>query len=246
MIRQLRRDETMDFNLNELSFENIGVWPKGIKVLFIGVSVIVILFLGYWLDNSGQIDELHKVQSEEIKLIDTLKVKQHQATNFEFYSQQLIQINQFFKDILQRLPTKSEVPGLLEDISKTGIANGLEFKLFKPLPEVQGIFYAELPIEIAVIGNYHQIAGFISEVASRERIVTFHDFSISAVKADTNLQNKEDKLITPAPNTELLELQVTAKTYRYTGDQANHSKDQKSSQAFASIPTGVKNKHEHE
>ena len=115
-----------------------------------------------------------------------------------------------FHQLLQQLPTRSEIPGLLEDISKIGISSGLEFKLIKPLPEERHDFYSELPIKIIVSGSYHQLADFVSQVSALGRIVNLSDFTIKQYQATAANKNHYTEL------TDKLEMDITAKTFRYS------------------------------
>ena len=134
--------------------------------------------------------------------------KQREASNLQAYRNQMAIMEERFGTMLKQLPTQNEMPGLLEDISKTGIASGLTFQSFTPMPEIQHDFYIELPIKIAVNGNYHQIAIFLSRVAEMGRIVTLHDFVVGrGMLGNLSLQKDEsgDKLT----------MEMTAKIYRY-------------------------------
>lgn len=204
----------MELNLSDLNLDNIGSWPMVVKAVAIGVIFVVIIVVGYWFDSKSQLVTLTSTRAQERSLLRTIEVKQREAVNLAAYREQLRKINVIFNSLLQQLPSKSEVPGLLEDISKTGVTNGLQFKLFKPLPEVQTDFYAELPIQIPVVGKYHQLAKFISAVAGLDRIVTLHDFSIQPVKKTLGKGGVAD-----AGSAQVnLVLNITAKTYRYLGD----------------------------
>ncbi len=121
--------------------------------------------------------------------------------------------------MLRRLPDKTEIPGLLEDISKTGNTNGLIFTLFKPQNEISLEFYAEVPIEIVVWGTYHRFAKFVSDIAALPRIVTLHDFKISVLKPKNETRNtSQGPARSTGPVPEALSMSITAKTYRYSGD----------------------------
>ena len=191
----------MKTKLNELTIENVDAWPSAIKIMVVGLIFFIIVFLGYWFDTSTQLTHLKSLKLQQQTLLQDIQINYIQAANVGAYQQQLIQINDIFKELLRKLPTSSEVPGLLDDISKTGIANGLTFVLFKPGQEKKQRFYAELPIEISVIGNYHQLGKFVSEIEGLDRIVTLNDFSITPVPSQD-------------PQKQLL-FTVTAKTYRY-------------------------------
>ncbi|KTD03239.1 type 4a pilus biogenesis protein PilO [Fluoribacter gormanii] len=192
-------------NLNELTLENLGQWPLLVKgCVLIGVSILIIA-LGYWLiikDNFIQFDQL---QAQEVTLKTDFESKQRQLINLPAYRQQLQIMTERFAQMLKQLPEKNQMPGLLEAISKTGVASGLRFELFAPQPEVLHDFYIELPIKISVVGTYFQLAMFISRVAEMDRIVTLHDFTIERVSSKDNKAVSEDELI----------MSITAKIYRY-------------------------------
>lgn len=201
--------------LSELTLENIGVWPKEVKLIVISVCCLLLLILGYWFDTSSQIDQLNAKKRQEQEQLQQLEIKHQLAVNFPAYKKQLEEMRRSFKVMLQQLPGRTEVPGLLEDISKVGVASGLEFKLFKPLPEQQMDFYAELPIEIIVTGNYHQLGQFVSRVSSLNRIVTLHNYSI-AQSLTASKQPQQEEIFS---GNERLEMSITAKTYRYAEEQ---------------------------
>ena len=183
--------------LNNLSFDNIGSWPGAVKVVFILIVCSAILGLGYWKDISVLQEDLRKVEVEETDLKITFEGRQKKAANLEGLKQQLEDIKETFGDLLKRLPNKTEVAALLVDISQQGLGAGLEFELFKPGSENPADFYVELPIQITVVGDYHEFGNFISGVSDLPRIVTNHNVKIRP--------KSDDQLI----------LETTAKTYRY-------------------------------
>lgn len=191
--------------LSELTLENIGQWPLVIKYLLVSVLVILVLGLGYWLIIKPNFEEYDTLLSQEVTLKATFESKQQQAANLNAYKNQLKIMNERFGHMIKQLPAQTEMPALLEDISKTGIASGLTFELFAPMPEVAHDFYYELPINITVVGNYHQLALFLSRVVEMSRIVTLHDFDIVAVPNDKKSADSGD----------LLEMKIMAKIYRY-------------------------------
>lgn len=195
----------MKLDLNELDFEDIGSWPASAKGLVICVVSLCVLFLGYWFHIKLKLEELDSVTKEEANLKLTFESKQDKAANLDAYKKQMETMKASFGALLRQLPEKTEVPGLLEDISHQGLAAGLEFRSIRLQPEQNIDFYVELPIEISVIGNYHQLAEFVSNVASLPRIVTLHDFIIK--NANNNDQSGN-----------LLLMNVTAKTYRYMAE----------------------------
>ena len=201
-------------NLNELSLDNVGQWPTPIKYSILTFLMVLIVALGYWLIVMGNFNEYNNLQAQEITLKKDFEMKQHQASNLRAYQLQMTEMKDRFGNMLKQLPTQNEMPGLLEDISKTGIASGLSFELFAPMPEVLHDFYIEVPIKIIVVGNYHQFAVFLSRVAEMSRIVTLHDFVISR---NENHATKQEKLTEEqlANAGELLTMEITAKIYRY-------------------------------
>ncbi|MBS0290226.1 MAG: type 4a pilus biogenesis protein PilO [Proteobacteria bacterium] len=201
----------MNINLNELDVQSIGTWPLPAKIFTIVVLSILILFLGYWTDTKKQLAQLDAAQKEELRLRTTFENKQSKAANLQAYKDQMATMKASFGALLRQLPEKTEVPGLLEDISHQGLAAGLEFRTIRLQPEKEIDFYVELPIEISVVGNYHQFGEFVSNIAALPRIVTLHDFVIKPVTAESSGDN--------------LMMNIIAKTYRYTaGEKENETK----------------------
>jgi type IV pilus assembly protein PilO len=197
----------MNFNLNELTLENLGQWPKAVKIVVVVSLSLLLIGLGYWLIVEANFEQYNTLKAQEITLRSEFELKQHQASNLQLYRNQMLKMQERFGNMLKQLPTQNEMPGLLEDISKTGIASGLTFQLFAPLPEVQHDFYIELPIKTIVVGNYHQFAVFLSRVAEMSRIVTLHDFVVERASLDNG---------TPKNSAgEQLKMEMTAKIYRY-------------------------------
>lgn len=187
-------------DLNDLDMNNIGSWPTAVKAVAGALLVLVILFLGYNFHVSELGEQLDGQRNEEVSLKEQFAVKAHQAANLEAYTQQMTDMENSFGVLLRQLPSDTEVPGLLEDITRTGLDNGLEFEEIKLLPEVVQQFYIELPIQITVTGSYHSLASFVSGVAGLPRIVTLHDFEVKPANADTHSK---------------LRMNILAKTYRY-------------------------------
>lgn len=188
-------------DLNELDFENIGSWPQPAKVGFIVIVCTAIMGLGFWKDISKLKEELAQVQRKETELISTLEARQRKAANLDALRAQLSDIQATFGDLLRRLPNRTEVPDLLVDITKEGLGAGLEFELFKPGQERNADFYMELPIQIKVIGGFHEFGSFVSGISDLPRIVTTHNIDIS----------EQDEGV--------LTMNMTAKTYRYVDEE---------------------------
>lgn len=193
--------------LKSLDANDVGRWPFAFRAGVIGIVFAVVVGAGiYYTIIQDKKPALERVKQEEITLRDVFKNKQTKAANFDAYKAQLAQMEQSFGTMLRQLPGETEIPSLIVDISQTGLAAGLQEKLFVPQPEVPRDFYAEKPITISLSGGYHEIANFVSGIAALPRIVTLHDINISP----------EDP-----SNYDTLTLQVIAKTYRYIEEEAN-------------------------
>ncbi len=195
-------------DLNELDFSNIGVWPTPVKLILVLIVCVLVAVGGYHLDTKQQLKDLETVEKQENQLRQTFETKQAKASNLAAYRKQLEEMKQSFGAMLRQLPNKTEVAELLVDVSQTGLASGLEFELFKPNAEVPREFYAELPIEIKVKGDYHEFGNFISGIAALPRIVTIHDINIVGGKDKEKQGNPQE-----------LTLTATAKTYRYLDEE---------------------------
>lgn len=206
-------------DLRNLDRNNIGGWPKSVKSFFIGLVVVVVVFLGWYFYVSGQQDTLASGQQEEVKLKQEFESKQAKVVNLDALKAQLAQMNEMLSQMLRELPSKTEMPALLVNISQTAQAAGIETELFKPQPEIPKEFYAIQPIALKMQGTYHQFGTFISSVASLPRVVilTMHDVSLKAAKSG----GAKD---VPPPGGELM-LEGTVQTYRYLGDEEAKAKD---------------------
>ena len=196
------------FKLSDLDFNNIGSWPQQAKVVFCVLLAAFILIMAYLLLIRGKVDELRGLESQESTLRKQFEDEQGKAANLEPLRQQLAQMEQVLQQMLRQLPSKTEMPDLIIDISQTALSSGLANELFQPGPESPKEFYAEKPIALRMLGNYHQFGAFVSGVASLPRVVilTIHDIQ---------LQPKGNQGIT---RNGVLELSGTVKTYRYLDD----------------------------
>ena len=189
-------------DLRALDPNNIGNWPFAPKLGLLLIGLILIVFAGYWFDWQGQLEELEKSQNKEEQLRQVFLDKKKQAVNLEIYRKQLSDIGQAFGTLLKQLPNKSEMDGLLTDINQAGLGRGLQFELFRPAAqETVSEFYAELPINIRITGNYHELGAFASDIAKLPRIVTLNDININPTKDGT------------------LAMDAVAKTYRYLDEE---------------------------
>ncbi|KPW95605.1 type 4a pilus biogenesis protein PilO [Pseudomonas syringae] len=196
-------DALRKIDFSDLDTNNVGSWPMPVKWLAGILLVVLVLGLGYNFAVSDLENQLQQVREEENTLKAQFAGKAHMAANLERYTEQMKQMETSFGVLLRQLPSDTEVPGLLEDITRTGLGSGLEFEEIKLLPEAVQQFYIELPIQITVVGGYHDLATFVSGVASLPRIVTLHDFEIKPV--DPKVPTK-------------LRMSILAKTYRYNDE----------------------------
>ncbi|MEO1204142.1 MAG: type 4a pilus biogenesis protein PilO [Pseudomonadota bacterium] len=187
--------------LQSLDVNDIGRWPLVFRAAVIGIVFLAVAFIGIWFTIiKDKAPALERVKQEEQTLKTTFENKQRKAANYDGYRAQLDEIEQSFGTMLRQLPGETEIPSLIVDISQTGLAAGLQEKLFQPQSEIPKDFYAEKPIKIQLSGGYHEIANFVSGVAALPRIVTLHDINITP----ENTGSYDD-----------LSLEVTAQTYRY-------------------------------
>ncbi|WP_296216784.1 type 4a pilus biogenesis protein PilO [Pseudomonas sp. UBA2684] len=193
-------DSLRKIDINDLDLNNLGSWPAAVKVVAGFLVLVLVLALGYNFHLKELQAQLDQQRSEESTLKEQFATKAFQAANLEAYKEQMKEMEVSFGALLRQLPSDTEVPGLLEDITRTGLGSGLEFEEIKLLPEVAQQFYIELPIEIKVVGAYHDLATFVSGVASLPRIVTLHDFELLPTSKDS---------------TSKLSMSILAKTYRY-------------------------------
>ena len=194
-------------------FNNIGSWPLPGKIVFIIIAMLVVLGLGYYFDTSEQISELESKEKKEIQLLADYKREYEKAVNLDAYREQMAEMKETFKGLLEQLPKNTEIPGLLDEISYAASGAGVELLSHKYLDETKKAFYIEKPIEIVATGNYHQIADFVSRISKLPRIVTLHSFEIKPAGSDSRrgAQNREQS--------EQLSFSVLAKTYRYESEE---------------------------
>jgi len=189
---------------DNLELDNIGQWPPLAKAVFTVFAAIVVIGLGYVFLVSDKLTQLDYVKAEENTLKQQYQAKYHVAANLELFRQQMAEAEQLFANQLKSLPESHETPGLLDDITHVGTTSGLTFAQLNWQPEIIQEIYIELPIDISVVGSYHDFGNFVSKVAGLPRIVTIHDFTI-ALDEETG--------------TDLL-LDIQAKTYRYREQEA--------------------------
>jgi type IV pilus assembly protein PilO len=193
--------------LRALDPRDPGRWPFAVRASAVGVCFLAVaiglIYVFVWQD---RMPELQQRQDTEQTLRNEFRSKHAKAINLAIYKQQLSDIEKSFGALLRQLPSKTEVPNLLVDISQTGLAAALEEKLFQPGQEVKRDFYAELPIHIQLTGSYHEFGAFVSGIAALPRIVTLHDIQITPISKEKSGSYDQ------------LQLDLTAKTYRYLDD----------------------------
>lgn len=199
-------------NIKELDFNNIGGWPQQAKIGLCVILAVLIVGLSWWLFVRDKRDTLESLERTETELRGTFETRQGRASNLEPLKLQLAEMEQQLQQMLRQLPSKTEMPDLIVDISQTALATGITNELFQPGPEQPREFYAEKPISLRMVGSYHQFGGFVSGVASLPRVVimTMHDISLKPRGAA-----KETGITANSP----LELAGTVKTYRYLDEE---------------------------
>lgn len=195
--------------LQEIEPMDTSSWPPWFKVLGAGLVGALILYAGYKLFIVPEQERLRALQQEETQLREAFLDKKELVVNLSAYREQMREIQDRFGVVLKQLPDRTEVPALLIDISQAGLARGLQFEQFKPGNPVAQEFYIQLPIDLRVIGTYHQLAEFISDIAALPRIVTMGNMNIT--------RRQDDKLLT---------MQAQLFTYSYVGDEGKAAADQ--------------------
>jgi len=188
-----------EFDLADLDLENIGSWPAALKVIVLALLFGLLLVAGFYLHIEALQQTLVSQEQQEAKLRQEFEQKAFEAANLEIYKAQLAEMELRFGELVAQLPSETEVPSLLEDITGKGELNGLKIKRIDLLEEQAQAFFVELPIAIEAAGSYHDLGAFISGMASLPRIVTLHDFKVT-----------DDPKASP-----VLEMSILAKTYRY-------------------------------
>lgn len=187
-------------NIRRLNIREVGNWPAAPKIGVLAILFLVIVALGAWFDWKDQYEMLESSRAQETKLKTEYTQKKSKAVNYDLYVAQLKEVEQSFGALVKQLPNRSEIDALLTDVNQAGLGRGLVFELFKPAAqERMADFYAELPINIRITGNYHDMGAFASDVAQLPRIVTLNDLAITNDKG-------------------VLAMEGLAKTFRYLDD----------------------------
>lgn len=188
-----------EFDVNDISLDNIGTLPIPVKFILCAILFAVVCAGGYYWHIKNLQVLLAAAEVKEVALKQEFEKKAFQVANLDAYRQQMVEMEESFGALISQLPSDTEVPGLLEDITNKGLLNGLAISSIDLRPEVAREFYVELPIAIVATGSYHDLGAFVSGMAGLPRIVTLHNFVISS-----NGDNAVD-----------LSMNITAKTYRY-------------------------------
>jgi len=194
-------EQLQGFDPNDIDWQNMGSWPLLGKIIFCISILVVAGLLAFFLLVSGQKEALANLERHEVQLKRDFEAKAFRVANLDEYKAQMLEMETSFGSLLKQLPKDTEVPGLIDDISAAALNAGLELKQIDPAQMVSSEFYKELPINIVVSGDYHEMGAFVSGVASLPRIVTLHDFSIA--------KGREG---------ERLSMEIQAKTYQYDAD----------------------------
>ena len=198
--------------LRDLDFNDIGSAPSSVRFVILGFLLVIILAIGYFLLIKTKIEQLEMVQNLELGLRAEFEQKQAQAATLEAYETQLAEMQELLETMFRQLPSRTEMDKLLVDVSQTALGAGIDVQLFQPNAEAYHDFYAERPISVRMLGDYHQFGEFVSGVASLPRVVilTMHDIALRrATDRDIGVSNNDGRLI----------LEGTVKTYRYIDEE---------------------------
>ena len=193
------RDAASEIELDQTDWEEPGTWPALVKSGLMILAVLLTALLGYIFVVKAQLDGLNSAEGEELALRAEFQAKAFEAANLAALRDQMAEMNQMFGALVSQLPSDTEVPGLLEDITAIGSSNGLEFNSIELQEEILQEFYIELPIDILVTGTYHDLGSFVSGISGLPRIVTLHDFEMLPVESRPGV----------------MQMSIMAKTYRY-------------------------------
>lgn len=198
--------------LRDLDFNDVGSAPASVRYVLLGILLAIILAIGYFLLVKSKIEQLERVQQQELTLRSDFEYKQQKAANLEAYEAQLAEMQELLETMFRQLPSKTEMDKLLVDISQTALGAGIDVQLFQPNAEALHDFYAERPIAVRMLGDYHQFGEFVDGVASLPRVVilTMHDIALRrANERDIGVSRSDGRLI----------LEGTVKTYRYIDEE---------------------------
>jgi len=196
--------------LRDLDFRDIGSATPAVRYVILGFLLAIIIAIGYFLLIKTKTEQLEIVRKQEIVLRVDFENKQEKSANLEAYEVQLAEMQELLETMFRQLPSRTEMDKLLVDVSQTALGAGIDVQLFQPNAETHHDFYAERPISIRMLGDYHQFGEFVSGVASLPRVVilTMHDISLRRAN-DRDIRGGDGRLI----------LEGTVKTYRYIDEE---------------------------
>jgi len=218
--------------LKDISLSNTAVWPQQFKIVFCAIIAAFIIGMVWYFFITDQREQLAKLELEEGNLRSDFETKQGRAANLEPLKQQLAQMEQQLQQMLRQLPSKTEMPDLIIDISQTALATGITNELFQPGPEAPKEFYAEKPIQLRMVGTYHQFGAFVSGVASLPRVVIMTMHNIVLTPRDPGAPGAKI-----GPNS-ILQLAGTVKTYRYLDEDETAANAAAGAQPAPATPQG--------
>lgn len=166
-------------NFEDIDWNDPASWPNSVKAIAAGIICLLIIAATYYFKVRHQIVSLEQVERKEEQLKEEFKEKKALAINLDAYREQMVQAEDMFSLLKEQLPNRNEIPDLLVDVTQLGLSRGLQFERFKPIDEVNKGFYTEKPVNLTVNGSYHQLAQFVSDVASLPRIINVENFKIA-------------------------------------------------------------------
>ncbi len=203
-----------NFDYNNPDFENMGSWPAGVKLIACLIVIGLLVAGGYWFLIKGNYATLEREARKEEGLRNDFQSKAFQVANLDAFKAQLEEMQDTFGALLEQLPNETEISGLLDDITFTGIQSGLDFNTVELAEETAKEFYIETPIQLQVLGEYHELGTFISGIAALPRIVTLHDFTIRRSNGQSGSQVNDEGELVSSPRS-ALQMDISARTYRY-------------------------------
>lgn len=216
-----------DFDLNNLDFQRVGAWPTPVKVVACALIFALIVGFGWWWKVNDKRAELRGLEATEQELLQQFEYKQSKVVNLEAYKAQLEEMKEILRQMLRQLPSKTEMPDLLVDVSQTALSTGIDNQKFEPGAETVKDFYAEKPINLRMVGDYHQFGSFVSGVASLPRVVilTMHDIVLQPSDSPGASRGARRGGAQAAAPGGPLRMEGTVRTYRYLDEDEQAAQD---------------------
>lgn len=184
---------------------NIARWPLAGRLLVGAVLALLVLLAGDAVYLGGAREVLQRQEAGEVALRQQFAAKARQAAQYDGVARELETLRIDFNEQLRQMPTLTQMPGLLEDFARLGQTSGVLVEQLSVLDEQVQPVFVERPMQLRLLGTYHDLLAFISGVAGLSHIVTLHDFVIRPVSPQDGA---------------LLSLTMLAKTYRYSNQGA--------------------------